>query len=176
MEIKWKPLIYKELDLSDSYLISNDGQLYSKKTNKILKQKLNEKTGYYGVCVSLGSRSKKKLIRMHLAVAYNFVEGYAPELVVNHKDGDKTNNNFYNLEWVTKSENTRHALRHGLMGYAKRIKCLNTGEIFESVSAACRWCGLYEHSRSIEEYFTMPYRKSAGRHPQTGEQLQWELL
>lgn len=45
----------------------------------------------------------------HRAVAQAFVDGYAPGLIVNHIDGDKTNNNASNLEWVTPRENNIHA-------------------------------------------------------------------
>jgi len=35
-------------------------------------------------------------------------------LEVNHKDGNKENNNIENLEWCTKSENQKHAYRTGI--------------------------------------------------------------
>lgn len=59
---------------------------------------------------------------MHRAVAIHFL-GFQKNKEVNHKDGSKVNNvvdldDLYgettNLEWVTKSENQRHAVKIGL--------------------------------------------------------------
>lgn len=71
----WLPLFYNGLDLSDRFLVSSYGKIYSLKSQKILKQTLNKSTGYFGVCVSLGSREKKKLIKTHIAVACTFLGG-----------------------------------------------------------------------------------------------------
>ena len=108
---EWKSLIYGDLDLSDRFLISNDGLLFSLKTNKILKQNLN-KEGYYTYVTSLGKRGTHKAIKIHKAVALMFVDGYKDGLIINHKDGNKKNNLYTNLEWVTAKENTAHSLCH----------------------------------------------------------------
>ena len=54
---------------------------------------------------------KRYTIPIHLAVAKTFLgdkskDGY----VVNHKDGNKTNNCVANLEWITQKENTLHSI------------------------------------------------------------------
>jgi len=42
--------------------------------------------------------------------------------IVNHKDGDKLNNNFENLEWVNYSENCEHAHRSGLISQRNKAE------------------------------------------------------
>lgn len=175
MKEVWKPMKYKDYDFSNVYFISNCGRVYSKKSNKILSQTLNKETGYFGFCISLGSRKRKKYIKTHIAVAFNFVDGYKECLMVNHKDGNKKNNNSDNLEWVTNSENTQHAYDNGMNNRQIKVKCLNTGEIFPSISKACEWCGLSLLGSSIRGYLNKySKRKYAGRHPITKEPLQWE--
>ena len=175
MEEKWKPLIYKDIDLTDRYEISNNGQLKSIKNNKILKMHIN-KQGYYEICISLGKRGKNKCIKPHIATAFMFIDGYKPGLIVNHKDGNKLNNNYTNLEWTTNKYNIQHAVKSGLIHYNKPIVCEQTGCVFNSIKEACEWCGLNTNGGSIWEYFHNPQRKTAGKHPVTNERLTWHLL
>ena len=139
---EWKPLMYGDLDLTDRFLISNTGKLYSLISKKILKTTVNKK-GYKNVCVSLGSREQKKILKIHIAVAFMFVDGYKKGLIVNHKDTNKLNNVYTNLEWVTHAENSQHAEANGLMNHVnlKPIKQIDqkTGKIikiFESIASA----------------------------------------
>ena len=37
----------------------------------------------------------------------------APGLVVNHKEGNRTNNHYSNLEWATQKENVQHSIKYG---------------------------------------------------------------
>ncbi len=125
-------------------MISNTGKLFSKTNNIILKTLIN-KEGYEVVCVSIGGRSKRKKIRIHIAVAYMSCDGYKKGLVVNHKDGNKLNNNSNNLEWITQKENVQHAADNRLLNIVskKPVKQIDKdkGEpirIFESVAEATR--------------------------------------
>ena len=113
MEESWKQLIYQ----GNEYLnfeVSNQGNLRNAHTKKIYKQWIN-KQGYYQICVSLGSKNNKKTFKMHKAVAETFVDNPENKPVPNHKDGNKLNNNVHNLEWVTHSENSKHAFENGLI-------------------------------------------------------------
>ena len=68
-------------------------------------------TGYYKVRLSESGVSK--LVSVHRLVCEAFT--VRPPLQVNHKDGDKRNNHWLNLEWVTSRENHYHAYRNGML-------------------------------------------------------------
>ena len=56
---------------------------------------------------------KRKHVRLHRLVAQKFIPNPLGLPEVNHKDGDKLNNNVSNLEWVTHRENLHHAMDNG---------------------------------------------------------------
>lgn len=68
--------------------------------------------GYYRVNLSIGGEVIDKYI--HRLVAEAFIDNPENRDYVNHKDGDKQNNHWMNLEWATPKENTEHALDTGL--------------------------------------------------------------
>jgi len=63
--------------------------------------------------VSLRKDLKTYRVFVHRAVALAFISNSENKEQVNHKDGNKLNNNSENLEWVTNSENSVHAFEHG---------------------------------------------------------------
>lgn len=74
---------------------------------RIKALRLNEK-GYLDVGIG-----HSKTRKAHVLIAAAFL-GPSNGLDVNHIDGDKTNNHVENLEYVTRSENLKHAFRLGL--------------------------------------------------------------
>lgn len=88
-----------------------DGTTYSTKGKRKV---ILHNTGYQ--VMTMRVNKKPKQLRVHRFI-YECVTGKSiPEnMVINHIDGNKTNNSFNNLELVTYSENTRHALQTGLM-------------------------------------------------------------
>ena len=122
----WLPI----KDYESYYLISNIGNIKSidravnhykggvrNAKGKTLKPYKN-KTGYFYVDIQIKGIRKKFTI--HRLVAEHFVSGYKDGLEVNHKDCDKTNNHYTNLEWVTRAVNTQHAYDNGLIDTSNR--------------------------------------------------------
>lgn len=74
-----------------------------------------DSTGYKSAMLRNGK--VKLCTRVHVLVAENFVSN-KPEganVCVNHKDGNKLNNHFLNLEWTNLGDNVRHAVSTGLL-------------------------------------------------------------
>ncbi len=96
----------------DDYTVDIDGNIFSKKTNKYMKQSSSKKDWYK--VVGLTKYGKTKTFTIHSIVASHFIPLIAGKNNVNHKDGNKQNNNATNLEWCTHGENIQHAYDTGL--------------------------------------------------------------
>lgn len=106
-EKEWRPV-----PGYDKYLCSNSGDLYSLFLNRAMKP-ADDSHGYLQLV--LARNGIRKSLKVHKIVALTFLGDIASGLVVNHKDGNKRNNNVSNLEIVTKREDVEHAIAHGLM-------------------------------------------------------------
>ena len=76
-----------------------------------LLKPLKSNRNYYRVC--LKSHQKNKYISIHRLVATTFIPNPNNYPVVNHIDGNTTNNKVDNLEWCTQSHNIKEAYRVG---------------------------------------------------------------
>lgn len=112
------------------YEISKDGKIRNVKSKKFLKQRVNAK-GYVEVSV------KAFNVRpVHRLVAEVWVRNIRhknlpiEELVVNHKDFNKQNNNADNLEWVTQKENIVYDWENGHREHLRPILSARATKIF----------------------------------------------
>ena len=120
------------------YSIDIFGNVINLKNNREVKQQKN-KFGY--MCVSLYKDKKQKQYRVHRLIAETFISNPQNKEQVNHIDGDKTHNVVWNLEWVTAKENNIHASDTGLVHKARKVKIVETGEIFNSLGSCARAIG-----------------------------------
>lgn len=106
MEEIWKEVVgYNGL-----YQVSNMGRVRNAK-GMIMSQKPS-KDGYVRLLLFKDGKYKSEYI--HILVAKSFIPNLYNKPEVNHIDANKRNNCVENLEWVTKSENHRHAVNMGL--------------------------------------------------------------
>lgn len=111
----------------------------------------SKKTGYVEVALSFNHKMSYKLI--HRLVAEAFIPNPDNLPQVNHKDGNKQNNQACNLEWVSCSDNIKHAVSSGLTRTGqlwndshktncKSVKCIETGKVYLSMYEAGRDVGM----------------------------------
>ena len=110
----------KEIKQYPNYFVTKEGLVFSSKTNKFLKFSYDQQ-GYQRVGLYVGNY-KSKTIKVHRLVAETFIDNIENKKDVNHIDGNKANNNIFNLEWCTRSENIKHAFKNGLSKISENQK------------------------------------------------------
>ena len=121
----------------EDYLVSKDGQVFSKRNPNKPLCIWKDNTGY--MQVNIRKDKKKYYKRVHRLVAEAFISNPENLPMVNHKDGNKTNNNVDNLEWCTNSQNTQDGYNKGYYKstYKVSVKAIHkeTGKelIFRSI-------------------------------------------
>jgi len=116
---------WKTIKEYDNYKISSHGRV--KRISRLLycghkgskPQKLRERIlkpflSWEYRRIRLYHNKQHKDFSIHRLVAQYFVLNLRNKPEVNHRDGNKLNNLFTNLEWVTKRENNKHAYLYGL--------------------------------------------------------------
>ena len=107
---KYEVSNYGRVRSKDRVVIRNDGHKLTLK-GKLLKP-ITDHKGY--VNVSIYNSNGIKISHVHRLVAIAFIENPNMLPQVNHKDGNKKNNNVNNLEWCDNEYNQLHAIAHGL--------------------------------------------------------------
>ena len=140
------------------YEVSNLGRVRNARTGQVLRPRKVSR-GYRKVTLYYKGQQKHCLV--HNLVATAFVEGWREGLQVNHKNGVKTDNRAENLEWVTSSENHRHA-RDVLLLEVKPVALLDERghlqRLFNSSMACNRAMGGTVHKHIIRKCRYHGYR------------------
>ncbi len=95
------------------YYVDIEGNVYSTTKSIFLKSKLIRDY----LCYTLCKDKTQKNISVHRLIAIHYIPNPNNLPQVNHKNGNKLNNNIDNLEWCTASENANHAYNLGLRKY-----------------------------------------------------------
>ena len=148
--------IWKDIEGYEGlYLVSNKGRIKSlvTRTNtgrmikrvKVMRPRSNH--GYLYVSLAKDKAYKNKFV--HRLVGQAFVPNPENKPCINHKDENKGNNYYENLEWVTQKENANYGTRNRKngLGHAKPViqydlhwKWIKT---WESATAAAKHFGIY---------------------------------
>lgn len=140
---EWRPVVGFEGCYSVSNLgrVRNEARFVNRLNTQVkIPQRILKPLGsrYLSVSLWVNGVSYSKLVHRLVAEAFIPNPDNLPE--VNHKDLNILNCRADNLEWVTSSKNHNHGLAHREKGkpYRRQVKCLDTQEIFSSISAAGR--------------------------------------
>ena len=103
----YKDEIWGKIEGSNAY-VSTKGRF--KNTNNIITMGTKLASDYYSCNISVNGKFASQ--QLHRVIAKTFIPNPNNYKVVNHKDGNKSNNCVENLEWVTHSENTNHYIEN----------------------------------------------------------------
>lgn len=137
----WKTII---IDTQEThYSVNDEGEVKNDKTQKLLKPHIAQGYAHVGIYLE----GKMKYCRVHRLVALAFLDNPECKEFVNHKDGQRSHNILDNLEWVTPSENSQHAVDTDLKrpNREKIVICYDLDGYkileFNSISEAARQTG-----------------------------------
>ena len=134
--------IWVEIENYPMYEISDQGRIRNINTGRILHT-YQDSRGY--VIVTLSNAGTQKTVRVATLVANAFIEKYYDDLDVVYLDGDRGNVAASNLDWWKRRDVHRRSYR--LRGRTqihkmKTIRCLETGEVFNSITEASEIMGI----------------------------------
>jgi len=92
----------------NGYTVCSDGRIKSNGERKVFLKPYDVGRGYDSVKIN------GKNFYVHKVIAHCFLGVRPNDFTINHKDGNKKNNHFSNLEYISSSDNYKHALDNNL--------------------------------------------------------------
>lgn len=162
-DIIWRPManfegLYDISSSGDIRSVAREFSYYDPRWNRITTRKhksaimkqLDSVGGYKFVQLRKDGKYYPRYV--HRLVAQTFIPNPESKKEVNHKDGNKANNDITNLEWVTPSENQRHS--HQVLGHPSSTKGTHLSEEHKrKMSIALRGKPGYTHTAETRAKF-----------------------
>jgi len=162
-----------EVPLRDypDYLVNVDGEIRRIGARRVMKGRIN-RSGYRQYTLTNNGESSTKEAHRLILLSFHPISNYK-EMYINHKNGIKDDNRLENLEWATRSENTKHSYKYGLQKKVtnqygkfrvlselelKKIKHLHLANFIDREIAEQLGCSRALVSRKIRE---MGFRSNA---------------
>jgi hypothetical protein len=145
---------WKKIEEAPDYYISNRGEILSKRcpNERLMTLHTNKVTGYPQICLVVsekGDKVVKATFYPHQLVAKYFVDNPKGYSTVHHKDHNKTNNHYWNLEWVSQEQNIYAYYRSDEKNKPRQMKAVEVWTIdgnyiatYPSVNKAAKEMGV----------------------------------
>jgi hypothetical protein len=124
MSIEWKRFG------ETNYVVSSEGKVANGDSGRVLSP-IDDGNGYDAVSIYIDKVGAK--VKVHRIVAETFIPNPMGLTTVNHINGDKKDNKVSNLEWLSHSDNMKHAWDNGLMlrGSAAPLSVLDEEKVLQ---------------------------------------------
>lgn len=126
---------FKPIPEFENYGISKDGIIINFKRNKELKYFI-DKDGYYRVGFCINNKKYNRFV--HRLVALTYIDNPENFPLVDHIDGNRTNNSVENLRWVDYKGNSRNTIQNKKV----IVKLETENKIFNTVSEAAEYLNI----------------------------------
>lgn len=128
------------------YRISDHGRVFSIVSNKLLSISTNN-CGYKCVYLYAAGAGHYQNMKVHRLVAAAFIPNPLNLPQVNHKNQDKSDNHYSNLEWCSANYNNNYGTRNlrAALSRAIPVVCIETGVVYWGAGEAARKVGIHNH-------------------------------